>query len=186
MCCVEVRRLWDDVCERMGVYVCVRVCVSRIGIGFSANGMMAGPANALSNAVICSPANGTVGQFDFVNATFEGIVPDNTAGTTGLSFTQTGGQTVLYFSRKANNGNPNDAQISLTGSTYVMWAIGKTNGEWVRYAARCRVCGVCGVCGVMGCCIAWLRVCCVGGEAVVLCLVRCVFAFFLRSGGRWQ
>ena len=112
--------------------VCVSVCgmwLCRIGIGFSANGMMAGPANAVSNAVICSPANGTVGQFDFLNATFQGIVPDNTAGTTGLSFTQTGGQTVLYFSRKANNGNPTDAQISVTGQTYVMWAIGKSNGR---------------------------------------------------------
>jgi len=112
-CCVSVFGMW----------------LCRIGIGFSANGMMAGPANAVSNAVICSPANGTVGQFDFLNATFQGIVPDNTAGTTGLSFTQTGGQTVLYFSRKANNGNPTDAQISVTGQTYVMWAIGKSNGR---------------------------------------------------------
>ena len=103
-------------------------CECRISVGISANGMMAGPANALSNAVICSPANGTVGQFDFVNATFEGIVPDNTAGTTNMSFTQSGGQTVLYFSRNVNNGNPNDAQISTTGPTNVMWAIGKSNG----------------------------------------------------------
>ena len=115
----------------------------RIGIGFSANGMMAGPANAVSNAVICSPANGTVGQFDFLNATFQGIVPDNTAGTTGLSFTQTGGQTVLYFSRKANNGNPTDAQISVTGQTYVMWAIGKSNGRGREERAMCEMCEGC-------------------------------------------
>ena len=115
----------------------------RIGIGFSANGMMAGPANAVSNAVICSPANGTVGQFDFLNATFQGIVPDNTAGTTGLSFTQTGGQTVLYFSRKANNGNPTDAQISVTGPTYVMWAIGKSNGRGREERAMCEMCEGC-------------------------------------------
>ena len=68
----------DAVCV-CGMWLC------RIGIGFSANGMMAGPVNAVSNAVICSPANGTVGQFDFLNATFQGIVPDNTAGTTGLT-----------------------------------------------------------------------------------------------------
>ena len=99
-------------------------------MGISENGMMAGPANAVSNAVICSPANGTVGQFDFVNATFEGIVPDNTAGTTAMSFTQSGGQTILYFSRNVSNGNPTDAQINTTGPTNVMWAIGKTNGRW--------------------------------------------------------
>ena len=109
-------------------YICSVWC-DRIGVGISENGMMAGPANAVSNAVICSPANGTVGQFDFVNASFAGIVPDNTAGTTGMSFTQSGGQTVLYFSRNVNNGNPTDAQISTTGPTNVMWAIGKTNGK---------------------------------------------------------
>ena len=117
-------------CDNGGTTSCVcSVWCDRIGVGISENGMMAGPANAVSNAVICSPANGTVGQFDFVNASFAGIVPDNTAGTTGMSFTQSGGQTVLYFSRNVNNGNPTDAQISTTGPTNVMWAIGKTNGE---------------------------------------------------------
>jgi hypothetical protein len=91
--------------------------------------MMAGPANAVSNAVICSPANGTVGQFDFVNASFAGIVPDNTAGTTNLGVQQANGVTVMTWSRNVNNGNPTDAQISTTGPTNVMWAIGKTNGE---------------------------------------------------------
>ena len=106
-----------------GMWLC------RIGIGFSANGMMAGPANAVSNAVICSPANGTVGQFDFLNATFQGIVPDNTAGTTNMSYLQSNNVTVLTWSRTVNNGNPTDAQISVTGPTYVMWAIGKSNGR---------------------------------------------------------
>ena len=103
----------------------------RIGVGISANGMMAGPATAVSNAVICSPANGTVGQFDFLNATFEGIVPDNTAGTTNMSYLQSNNVTVLTWSRTVNNGNPTDAQISVTGPTYVVWAIGKSNSEFV-------------------------------------------------------
>ena len=101
----------------------------RIGVGISANGMMVGPATAVSNAVICSPANGTVGQFDFLNATFEDIVPDNTAGTTNMSYLQSNNVTVLTWSRTVNNGNPTDAQISVTGPTYVMWAIGKSNGR---------------------------------------------------------
>ncbi len=109
----------------------------RIGIGFSANGMMAGPATAVSNAVICSPANGTVGQFDFLNATFQGIVPDNTAGTTNMSYLQSSNVTVLTWSRTVNNGNPTDAQISVTGPTYVMWAIGKSNGRDREECAMC-------------------------------------------------
>ena len=132
-------------------------------MGISENGMMAGPAIAVSNAVICSPANGTVGQFDFVNASFAGIVPDNTAGTTGMSFTQSGGQTVLYFSRNVNNGNPTDAQISTTGPTNVMWAIGKTNGEWAV------------VCGAVRCvvrCVGWC-VGCVSGAECSVCGMTC-------------
>jgi hypothetical protein len=103
------------------------VTLCRIGIGVSANGMMQGPSNAISNAVICSPANNTIGQFQFVNASFAGIVPDNTAGTTNMSWSQANGQTIMTWSRNVNNGNPSDAQVSTTGLTWVMWAIGKSN-----------------------------------------------------------
>ena len=121
--------------------------------------MMAGPANAVSNAVICSPANGTVGQFDFVNASFAGIVPDNTAGTTNLGVQQANGVTVMTWSRNVNNGNPTDAQISTTGPTNVMWAIGKTNGEWavVCVAVRC-----------VGRCVG-----CVSGAEGSVCGMKC-------------
>ena len=71
-----------------------------------------------------------MGQFDFVSASFAGIVPDNTAGTTNLGVQQANGVTVMTWSRNVNNGNPTDAQISTTGPTNVMWAIGKTNGVY--------------------------------------------------------
>jgi hypothetical protein len=98
-------------------------------VGISATGAMAGPANALSNAVICSPANGTVGRYYFANASFEGIVPDSDPGTINMACTQAGGVTIMTWTRDLNNGNPTDAQIATTGPTNVMWAIGKSNGE---------------------------------------------------------
>ena len=111
-------------------------------MGISENGMMVGPPSALSNAVICSPANGTVGQFDVLNATFAGIVPDSTAGTTNLGVQQANGVTVMTWSRTVNNGNPTDAQISTTGPTNVMWAIGQGNGACDGVCSMSvRVCG---------------------------------------------
>jgi hypothetical protein len=106
----------------------------RIGVGVSENGMMAGPASALSNAVICNPANGTfVQQYRFMNASFAGIVADVTTGTTDMICWQANGLTGMSWSRWVNNGNPTDAQVSATGPTNVMWAIGKSNGMTCRF-----------------------------------------------------
>jgi hypothetical protein len=101
--------------------------VTRFAIGISENGMMVGPASAQSNAVICSPANQTIGQYVIQAASFAGIVPQSTSGTTGFSLAQANGFTVMTWTRGANNGAASDAQIQATGPTNVIWAIGKTN-----------------------------------------------------------
>ncbi len=103
------------------------VCVTRFAIGISENGMMVGPASAQSNAVICSPANQTIRQYVIQAASFAGIVPQNTSGTTGFSLSQANGFTVMTWTRGANNGAASDAQIATWAPTNVIWAIGKTN-----------------------------------------------------------
>jgi hypothetical protein len=99
----------------------------RFGVGVSATGGMSGPTTAVSNAVICSPGDGTIGQYQLLNTSFTGIVPENAPGVTSLSFLQANGQTIMTWSRNVNNGNPNDQQISLTGPTWVIWAVGTSN-----------------------------------------------------------
>ena len=127
------------------VCVCVCVCVSfvsfvsfvcvcggvwggspnRIGVGISANGMMVGPSAFLTNAVICSPGAGlATQQFELVNASFSGIVPAPSPGTTKLFCGQSSGVTVMQWSRGLDNGSPGDAQVSTTGPTWVVWAVG--------------------------------------------------------------
>jgi hypothetical protein len=129
LCMRLLARGWACKCLLASLSCMCWLCRCRIGVGISASGAMAGPATALSNAVICFLLDGTVAQFHFMNASYEGIVPDSTVGTTGMSFTQISGQTVMTWSRTVDNGNPNDAQVSVTGPTDVIWAIGKSNGR---------------------------------------------------------
>lgn len=100
----------------------------RFSIGFSVNGLMSsGSSSAVSNAVIGDFQTMTVKQYQFTGYTPADIVSDPTATLTGTSLFQSGNNSVMMFSRMANNGNPSDAQISLTGATWVMWAIGSDN-----------------------------------------------------------
>ena len=85
-------------------------------------------ADAHSNAVICSPGNGSaVAQYDILSASYAGIVPDPTPNTTNLQCFQGDGVTVMSWSRGINNGNAADAQVSTVGTTNVIWAVGKGN-----------------------------------------------------------
>ena len=102
--------VWVWVCAR------ARVELDRVGIGISANGNMAGPTNAKSNAVICSPGAGFMTQqYDFVNASYAGIVPHATSGTGNFSCSQSNGVTVMTWSRGINNGDATDAQVWFVG-----------------------------------------------------------------------
>ena len=48
-----------------------RCGVIRFGVGISAVHDMVGPTDAVSNAIICSPAEGGIGQYDMVGYTVE-------------------------------------------------------------------------------------------------------------------
>ena len=102
-------------------------------MGFSVDGMMSGPANAKANAMICdfgsvgSGGVGTMGQFDMLGYSASQIVSHNTAGVGNMSAYQSGGESVMMWSRYADNGDANDAQIVLDGVTNVVWAIGSGN-----------------------------------------------------------
>ena len=97
-----------------------------MGLGVSAS-QMSGTPTSKSNAVICSPGAGTVGQYDLLSDTFDSIVAHDTAGTTNMSVTQSGGQTIMRWSRLVNNGDVNDTQISTMGNSTVLFAVGSTN-----------------------------------------------------------
>lgn len=88
---------------------------------------MNGTATAHSNAVICSPSNNSVAQYDILGTTFSSIVPNPTSGTTGLSVLQSGNVTVMTWSRGVNNGDASDAQVVVGGLTNVIWAVGSGN-----------------------------------------------------------
>lgn len=85
---------------------------------------MAGTATSKNNAVTGSPSNGYITQYDLLGNTMATIVPNPTAGTTDMTISQVGSTTTMTWTREADNGDPNAAQISLTGPTIVIWAFG--------------------------------------------------------------
>ena len=100
----------------------------RLGVGISANGDMVGPVTARSNAVICNPSAGNaVYQYVIVDPSYSGIQRQDSTGTTNLTCTQAGGNTVMTWSRFVENGATNDAQVSTYSLTNVIWAIGSSN-----------------------------------------------------------
>ena len=90
----------------------------------STTGTMAGTATSKNNAVTGSPSNGYVQQYDLLGNTMATIVTHPTSGCTNMAIMQAGGTTSMTWTREANNGDANDAQISLTGPTIVIWAFG--------------------------------------------------------------
>ena len=101
----------------------------RFSVGFSPAGMMVGTATAKANIVLCDMSNITnpVNQYDMVGYLSSNIVPNPTNGTTNMAAYQSGGQTVMQWSRGVNNGDSLASQISLTGVSYVVWAYGTAN-----------------------------------------------------------
>jgi hypothetical protein len=94
---------------------------------------MTGSASACANVVICSPgspANGAIhqiGQYDIVNMSYAGIVWSPSSNAGNYSVVQAGNVTVMRWYRGVNNGNANDAQVTVGGVTNVIWAIGAVN-----------------------------------------------------------
>ena len=88
---------------------------------------MAGTATSKNNAIMGFPDSGTALQYDFLGNTLASLVPNPTSGTTNLAVSQVGTTTTLTWRRLANNGDANDAQISLTGNTIVIWGFGGSN-----------------------------------------------------------
>ena len=101
----------------------------RFSVGFSIDGMMAGPTNAKANAMIVdfSKPGSPVQQYDMLGYASSQLVVHATSGVGNTSAYQTGSSSVMMWSRMANNGDVNDAQISLSGVTQVVWAIGYDN-----------------------------------------------------------
>ena len=99
-------------------------------MGVSANGLMQG-APVHTNAVICdySPsATIPVGQYDLLGYDRSLVLAHPTSGTTNMAAYQVGAKSVMTWTRKANNGDPDDAQVWLTGQpTHVVWAMGLQN-----------------------------------------------------------
>ncbi len=58
-------------------------------------GDMVGPATAVSNAVICSPATSSIQQYDLLSYHFSGIVPAPSAGTFNMQCSQLNGITTM-------------------------------------------------------------------------------------------
>ena len=54
-------------------------------------------------------------QYDFVNASYAGIVPHATSGTGNFSCSQSNGVTVMTWSRGISNGDATDAQVWFVG-----------------------------------------------------------------------
>ena len=116
------------VCACALVCFCVSHC--RLSVGVSCNGMMQGPSGCNSNVMIASFGSGsgsgsaTVGEYDMMGYATAQIVSSVSGGVGNTSAYQSGGMSVMRWSRYANNGDSNDAQISLTGVTNVVWAYG--------------------------------------------------------------
>ena len=90
---------------------------------------MVGTATAQANVVICDmskPVN-PVNQYSILGYLSSQIVANPSSGTTDMAAYQTDSQTVMIWSREANNGNSVDSQISLTGVSHVVWAYGAGN-----------------------------------------------------------
>ena len=97
-------------------------------MGFSQNGMMQGPAGANSNVMIVDFAKSTMGQYDMLGYAGSQIVAHDTSGVGNMSWYQTASTSVMSWSRQAHNGDASDAQISLTGVSNIVWAVGLGNG----------------------------------------------------------
>ena len=108
--------------------------VDRVGIGVSLIPDMGGSGNVWSSIVIGSPGNGSIGSYVMYNESVQGIVSDPTPGTFGMSVTFAAGTTTMTWSRKIDNGNPNDTQISTSGYTTVVYAVG--NEPVFSYASQ--------------------------------------------------
>ena len=119
---------WNRVGDRFD-FQAVYTGLAWISVGFSADGMMQGPAGQNSNVMIASfgPSGASVGQFDMLGYAGSQIVAHATSGVSAMSAYQTGGTSVMRWSRNANNGDANGAQISLTGVSNVVWAYGLGN-----------------------------------------------------------
>jgi hypothetical protein len=87
---------------------------------------MVGPANARSNVVICSPGGGTlISQYVIISP--ESIQQQVVPGTTHMAVQQTATSTIMTWQRTVDDGNATDAQMSLSGPTNLIWAVGTTN-----------------------------------------------------------
>ena len=107
--------------------MCGGTCRSRFAVGVSPDGSMVGTDTARANAIICDPSKGTVNQYNITAASFAGMVPHATSGTTNMKVVQSDGQTVMTWTRGFDNGDPKDAQISASGPTHVIFAVATTN-----------------------------------------------------------
>ena len=103
------------------------VGVRRFGIGIGTSSQMTGPSTGKSNAVICSPGDNTVNQYDMTDTSYAGVTAHPTAGTTNMAVSQTNGVTSMSWTRNVSNGDDTDAQISTTGGTWVLFAVGSKN-----------------------------------------------------------
>ena len=104
-------------------------CACRFGVGVSANGDMVGPAYQDSTAVICNPGNSAnmASHYKILAASYAGLVASAAPGVTNLTCYQTSTQTIMTWSSTLYDGVTTNAQISLTGATNVIWAVGKEN-----------------------------------------------------------
>lgn len=102
---------------------------NRISVGVSSNGMMSGPSGANSNVMIADFSNAAhpVDEYDMIGYASSQIVLNSSPGVSNASAYQTASTSVMRWSRLANNGDANDAQISLVGVSNVVWAIGLSN-----------------------------------------------------------
>lgn len=84
-----------------------------------------------SNVVICDfsgqPGVKPIAQYDMLGYALSQIVEHPTSGSFNMTAYQSGSSSVMRWSRLAHNGDASDAQISLKGSTFVVWALGLRN-----------------------------------------------------------
>ena len=66
-------------------------------------------------------------HYKIVGASYAGLVVSSAPGVTNVTCYQTASTTVMTWSSMLYDGVTTDAQISLSGSTNVIWAVGKEN-----------------------------------------------------------
>ena len=102
--------------------------VRRFGIGFSSSGSLVGTPTAITNAVICDPSNAVnpVAEYRITGSSVADLTLHNTSGTTAMSMTRTSAGIVMTWSRAADNGDANDAQIANEALGNIVWLVGSS------------------------------------------------------------